>query len=248
MRPQYDRNALPKATDAIPCDTCPVREISVCSILPREQRKQIALKSHNRHAAKGDVLAVEGDRAAQIASVTSGVIKMTKTLSDGRQQIVGLAFPSDMVGRPFATDNTVRVEAATDTTLCSFDRAHFEQLLKEHPAFEGLLLRMKLDELDAAKEWMLLLGRKSAKERVASFLSMLADRQLAPDGTRLPRTSPITFELPLSRAEIADYLGLTLETVSRQVSKLRELGVIVIEDGRTVSVPDRQKLAALSGN
>ncbi len=253
MRPHPDQNtglrpADSKANDPIACDSCPVREISVCAMLPREQRKIIANRSHNRKANKGDVLALEGDRVTHVASVTSGVVKMTKTLSDGRQQIVGLAFASDVVGRPFADDTAVRIEAATDATLCSFEKSHFEQLLREHPAFESLLLKVKLDELDAAKDWMLLLGRKSALEKVASFLAMLADRQLAPDGTRMPKAAAVTVELPLSRAEIADYLGLTLETVSRQFSKLKDAGVIVLDDGRAVTVPDRQKLAALAGN
>lgn len=190
---------------------------------------------------------MEGDRLTHIASVTNGVVKMTKSLSDGREQIVGLAFAADLVGRPFAHDTAVRVEAATDVTLCSFDRPQFERLLSQHPDIESALLKAKLNELDAAKEWMLLLGRKSAQERVATFLSMLATR-LADEGRRHATAgTQVVIELPLSRKEIASYLGLTLETVSREFSKLKKAGIIEVSGVHTISIPDVDRLQAMTG-
>jgi CRP/FNR family transcriptional regulator, anaerobic regulatory protein len=232
---------------AIPCDTCPVRVTSVCSVLPRHQRAILAQQSHVRHIRKGGIIAHEGDCLTQVSSITSGVAKMTKTLSDGRQQIVGLSFPSDVVGRPFAESSGVRVEAATDVTMCSFRRPQFEGFLREHPDLQKFLLKAKLDELDAARDWMLALGQKTAMERVATLLVMLAGRahrEIAGDG---PQTGTLTFELPLSRSEFADCVGLRLETVSRQFSKLKKLGIIVTEDGRSLTILDFDRLTALAG-
>jgi CRP/FNR family transcriptional regulator, anaerobic regulatory protein len=238
---------LQRHEHAIPCDTCPVRTMSVCSVLPRHHRATLAQQSHVRRIKKGDVIAHEGDSITQVASITSGVAKMTKTLSDGRQQIVGLGFPSDIVGRPFAETSGVRVEAATDVTMCSFHRPQFERFLRDHPNLEQFLLKAKLDELDVARDWMLVLGRKTAMERVATFLAMLAERaRQAPAGDD-PQTDTLTFELPLSRSEIGDYLGLTLETVSRQFSKLKKLGVIITEDGRTLTIRGIDRLTSVAG-
>lgn len=239
--------AASKSTEAIACDTCPVKDIAFCSVLPREQRKLVAASQHVRQVSKGEVLTMEGDRLSQIASVTKGVVKMTKSLSDGREQIVGLAFASDLVGRPFAHDSSVRVEAATDVTLCSFDKPQFERLLAQHPNIESAVLKAKLNELDAAKDWMLLLGRKSAQERVATLLSMLAARQADEDRMAGQTITGVVIELPLSRKEIASYLGLTLETVSREFSKLRKAGIIDVSGVHTISIPRVDRLDALTG-
>jgi CRP/FNR family transcriptional regulator len=240
--PEYQRHE-----HAIPCDTCPVRTTSVCSALPRHHRMTLAQQSHIRRIRKGDVIAHEGDSITQVASITSGVAKMTKTLSDGRQQIVGLGFPSDVVGRPFAETSGVRVEAATDVTMCSFRRPQFEGFLRDHPDLEQFLLKAKLDELDVARDWMLVLGRKTAMERVATFLAMLAKRARQEPAGDAPQTDTLTFELPLSRSEIGDYLGLTLETVSRQFSKLKKLGIIMTEDGRSLTIRDVDRLTSIAG-
>jgi CRP/FNR family transcriptional regulator, anaerobic regulatory protein len=220
--------------------------MSVCSVLPKPQRATLAQQSHVRHVQKGDVIAHEGDSLTQVASIISGVVKMTKTLNDGRQQIVGLGFPSDLVGRPFAETSRSRVEAATDVTLCSFQRAQFEHMLRDHPDLEHFLLKAKLDELDVAKDWMLVLGRKTARERVATFLLMLVKRRQDANADEA-QADTVTFELPLTRTEMADYLGLALETVSRQLSRLSAVGLISLENKYSLTVRDVRGLAAIAG-
>ena len=105
---------------------------------------------------------------------------------------------------------------------------------------------MTLDELDAAREWMLILGRKTAREKIASFLSIIARRETAPDGGEVG--SNVSFELPLTREAMADYLGLTLETVSRQISGLKRDGIIQLEGKRRILVSDFNDLLEETGD
>ena len=177
------------------------------------------------------------------ASVLNGVVKLSKTLVDGRQQIVGLQFAPDFLGRPFHTESHLSVEAATDVKLCTLARSSFEHMLENIPGLQQKLLRQTLLELDESREWLVTLGRKSARERVASFLSMIAQHVPRTGSTGNPE---ITFDLPLTRADMADFLGLTIETVSRQLTKLKGEGLINITHNRHVSVPDMDKLKKAS--
>ncbi len=205
----------------------------------------LAKTARKQMAPAGKELVGEGESVDQFANVMSGVVKLTKTLSDGRQQIVGLQFAPDFLGRPFRSQSAIAAEAATDVELCSFPRRAIERLLADQPQLEHLLLDQTLKELDQARDWMVMLGRKTAAEKISSFLLMIA-RNIDP--VRDPATRSASFDLPLSRAEIADFLGLTIETVSRQLSKLRAEGVIRIEHSRHVTVDDLGRLALRAGD
>lgn len=227
------------------CASCEARHHGICGALTAEQLTQLAKTSSKRRAGEGSELIGEAQNVESYSNVLSGVVKLTKMLSDGRQQIVGLQFAPDFVGRPFRSESTLAAEAATDVELCSFPRATIERMMAEQPDMEHRLLRQTLKELDQAREWMVTLGRKTAAEKVASFLLMIA-RNIDP--ARSPQQRAVTFDLPLSRAEIADFLGLTIETVSRQFTRLRAEGVIRIEHNRRVMLDDIHKLAACSGD
>ncbi|RUY92349.1 Crp/Fnr family transcriptional regulator, partial [Mesorhizobium sp. M7A.F.Ca.CA.001.12.2.1] len=187
----------------------------------------------------GDAEAVDS-----YANVLSGVVKLTKSLSDGRQQIVGLQFAPDFLGRPFKGESAINAEAATAVSLCSFPKAAIERMMKESPGLEHRLFKQTLNELDDARDWMVTLGRKSASEKVASFLLMIA-RNIDP--ALDPAAQSTRFELPLTRADIADFLGLTIETVSRQLTRLRSDHVIRIENNRHVVVENLDRLQMRSG-
>jgi CRP/FNR family transcriptional regulator len=181
--------------------------------------------------------------------VLSGTIKLTKTLPDGRQQIVGLLFPPDFLGRAYSRSNPYFAEAASDVELCCFSHQSFERVIRDHPDLQHRLFERTLDELDAARDWMLLLGRKTAEEKLASFLLLLARRSLL---SRCARKEPgahaiAAFDLPLTRADIADFLGLTIETVSRQLTRLKAQGFIRIKGSRTIEVPDAEQLQRIAG-
>jgi CRP/FNR family transcriptional regulator len=229
--------------DDIPtlCASCEARHRGICGALDAAQLIALARASHKHRAGEGEELVGEAENIESYSNVLSGVVKLTKTLSDGRQQIVGLRFPSDFLGRPFRMESKLNAEAATKVSLCSFPRGAIERMMKEQPDLERRLLQQTLKELDEARDWMVTLGRKTAAEKVASFLVLIArniDHALDED------QQSCEFELPLTRADIADFLGLTIETVSRQFTRLRADGVIAIENNRHVSVPSLTRLEA----
>ncbi|WP_254367966.1 transcriptional regulator FnrL [Paracoccus sp. Z118] len=224
------------------CADCRLRPRAVCSLCDVDDMRRLEPLKYYRRYQAGQVIAWAGDRMEFVGTVVDGVAAMTQTMEDGRTQMVGLLLPSDFLGRPRRQTAAYTVTAVTDLLLCCYRRRTFEDLLLSTPALSSRLLEITMDELDAAREWMLLLGRKTAREKIASLLAILARRGGArgPDGQA-------RIVLPLSREAMADYLGLTLETVSRQMSALRRDGIIVLEGARHVIVPDCAALVAESG-
>ncbi|ADV15058.1 regulatory protein Crp (plasmid) [Mesorhizobium ciceri biovar biserrulae WSM1271] len=226
------------------CQSCEARHRGICGALDPDQLVGLAKTSSKHTVEPGSELMGDAETVDSYSNVLSGVVKLTKSLSDGRQQIVALQFAPDFLGRPFKVESVINAEAATAVSLCSFPRASVERMMRESPDLEHRLLKQTLNELDDARDWMVTLGRKTAAEKVASFLLMIA-RNIDP--TLDPNTNPTSFELPLTRADIADFLGLTIETVSRQLTRLRTDGVIRIDNNRHVTVDSLARLASRSG-
>jgi CRP/FNR family transcriptional regulator len=196
-----------------------------------------------RTFAPGQPIVWRGDRMEHVASVVSGVASISKSMEDGRTQMVGLLLGSDFVGRPGRETAPYDVTAVSAVTLCCFRRRPFENLIASTPNVAKRLLEMALDELDAAREWMLLLGRKTAREKIASLLVLIA-RRSQPTGS----SKVLPFELPLTREMMGNYLGLTLETVSRQISALKAEGLIEMDGNRAIVVPDMARLLREAGH
>ncbi len=235
------------ATSRLPakCESCVVRHKAICAVLTDEELNDFNRIARQRLVPAGQVIAVE-DKIV-FANIMEGVVKLIETLADGRQQIVGLQFPPDFLGRIYAQETPYFAEAATDVELCAFPRDGFETMLKRYPGLNRRLFENTLDELDSAREWMLLLGRKTAREKVASLLFMIAKRAPNVGCVHTGDTNFAKFSLPLTRADLADYLGLTLETVSRQITKLKTAGVIELADNREITVPDIGALEDVAG-
>jgi CRP/FNR family transcriptional regulator len=229
------------------CDDCAVRHKAVCGALSDLELARLNQISRRRMINAGQTIMSDEDPAEFFANVISGVIKLTKTLADGRQQIVGLLFAPDFLGRAFSPNNPYFAEAATEVELCSFPHDGFQRILREFPGIEHRLFEQTLDDLDAAREWMVLLGRKTATEKVASFLLLLARRSTLTGCAHVAAPEVPRFELPLTRADIADYLGLTIETVSRQITRLKSAGTIRLLDNRLFVVPDMAMLVKAAG-
>ncbi len=235
--------------DALRCEQCSIRHQAVCGAMSDAEIETLNSIAHRRRYPAGQVIVSDQEPADFFANVLTGTIKLTKTLPDGRQQIVGLLFPPDFLGRAYSRSNPYFAEAATDVELCCFSHQSFERVIRDHPGLQHRLFERTLDELDAARDWMLLLGRKSAEEKLASFLILLAKRSLLTRCARpgAPAAGAAAFELPLTRADIADFLGLTIETVSRQLTRLKAQGLIRLKGSRAIEVPDTARLQRLAG-
>ena len=228
------------------CGDCPIRHRAVCARCDTDELALLEEIKFYRSYEAGQVIAWSADRMDFVASVVTGIATLTQTMEDGRRQMVGLLLPSDFVGRPGRETAPYDVTATTDVVMCCFRKKPFEDMMLRTPHIGQRLLEMTLDELDAAREWMLLLGRKTAREKIASLLAILARRDAS---LQLRATEgAISFELPLTREAMSDYLGLTLETVSRQVSALRKEGIIEMRGKRQVTVPDFDRLLEETGD
>ena len=228
------------------CSDCPIRHRAVCARCESDELERLEQIKYYRSFQAGQTVIWSGDRMDFVASVVSGIATLTQTMEDGRRQMVGLLLPSDFVGRPGREKAAYDVTATTDLVMCCFRKKPFEDMMFGTPHIAQRLLEMTLDELDAAREWMLLLGRKTAREKIASLLAILARRDAAL--TLRKPGGKLVFDLPLTREQMADYLGLTLETVSRQITALRKDGVIELEGKRHVKVASFDRLLEETGD
>jgi CRP/FNR family transcriptional regulator len=183
----------------------------------------------------------EGDPARRVFMVTHGALKLYTLLADGRRQVTGFMFPGDFLGISVDDEYAFTVEALEPSELYWFSRETFDRFLSEHPQVERELYRLAAHELAEAQRQMVLLGRKAAHERLASFFLSLVERVERISG--MPATS---FDLSMSRLDIADYLGLTKETVSRMLAHLRSLGLIRLRTQNHVEILDRSGLRAMA--
>lgn len=226
------------------CDTCVVRNRAICSALDTAEITALNAIGRRRTLAAGETLLWEGEDTPLVANVIEGVLKLSSGTEDGREQIVGVVYPSDFIGRPFGGTSGHGVTALTDARVCVFNRRDFDAFAREHPGLEHKLLRRTLDELERTRKWMVLLGRKSASEKVASFLLEMVERLDDHTCGAGEQTGARVVTLPFSRQQIADVLGLTIETVSRQFTRLKAEGLIDLPSRRDVAILDHEGLVA----
>lgn len=229
------------------CQACAIRNRAICADLDDSEITLLNAISRRRTLQAGEQLLWEGDDSPLVANVVEGVLKLSTQTPEGKEQILGLAYASDFLGRPFEQKTPYGVEALTDANVCVFGRADFDRFAREHPKLEHKLLERTLTELDRSRRWMLLLGRMNAEQKLASFLLETADRLAPATCGFVPDTGPIKLDLPLARQQIADILGLTIETVSRQFTSMRKLGLIDLPARREVTILDRQGLRDCAG-
>jgi len=230
------------------CDTCVVRNRAICAALDERELQALNAIGRRRKVKAGEALMWEGEESVLVANVIDGVLKLSTGTQDGREQIVGVVYPSEFIGRPFASTAGQDVTALTDAEVCVFNRRDFDRFAAEHPTLEHKLLERTLGELDRTRRWMLLLARKSATEKVASFLLETSERLTEQPGCAagFPEAG-LRINLPFSRQQIGDLLGLTIETVSRQFTRLKNDGIIDLPSRREVTILDREALVAAAG-
>jgi CRP/FNR family transcriptional regulator, anaerobic regulatory protein len=200
---------------------------------------RLAAKHPLETIAHGTTFADEGEPAGDVFKIEAGAVKVFKLLMDGRRQIIGFLVPGDVFGFVSGETYTASAEAVDTVSLRRFPRRQLERMFDDEPGLERQFLELMTQSLAAAQDQMLLLGRKSAHERVASFLLALADRQGTRDGW---------ISVPMNRTDTADYLGLTMETVSRMFTVLRGTGCIASNGlhSRDVRIIDADALRELA--
>lgn len=225
----------------ISCKDCPIRHRAVCAECNDAELATLEqIKTYVTYR-KGQSIAMVGQPLEYLSSVVSGCATLSRTMEDGRRQIVGLLLPSDFVGRPGRLAVSFDIEAVSDVTLCRFERKTFERIVRTSPNVAGRLLSMTMDELEVARDWQVLLGRATARERLAHFLLSLVRREPDGEGGSL-HVGSATLELPISRRQIADLTGLTIETTSRQFTALKQEGLVETVSSRHIHLPDLERL------
>lgn len=224
----------------VPCEACQVRGLALCGALAKDELCRLDAISSDVRLDPPKAVVYEGDPARCAFIVKSGLLRLTKVLPDGRRQVTGFLYPGDFLGLGHGDTYTCSAEAVTPAQLCRFERTRLPQLFTEFPALEHRMLAMASNEIANAQKQLLLLGRKTARERVASFLCDAIEAA----SLRGWSTSPL--ELPMSRADMADYLGLTIETVSRTLTKLTRDKLIELPSPHRVIVPAEARLRRIA--
>jgi len=223
------------------CAGCKVRSASICAALDPDELHELESLAEETYFAGRSTVLMQDDPAGSVYNITSGTVRLYKLLADGRRQIVGFLLPGDFIGLSLGERQMFSADAIEPVTVCRFARTAFAALIDQKPHLLRRLHAAATHELTVAQDHMVLLGRRGAEERIAGFLVNLRDRLL-----RLGR-SGVTLPLPMTRQDIADYLGLTIETVSRMITKLARDRVLLVVPGG-IRVLDNSRLDALVQN
>ena len=224
------------------CSECPVRDSAACSVLSDEERDALAAAGRTRTLKRGEMLFAAGDEDAACATLVSGALKVSAIDVDGNEQILSLVHPAGFVGEMFAPFAHYDVVALTESKLCTFAKADIEAGLTSYPALTRALLRRSQEDLYATRSLLELTAHASAEARLAAMLW-----DFARAASHSPCHAVEEFELPLTRGEIANMLGLTIETVSRKLGDLEDIGAIRRKGKRGIELLDPAHLQALSG-
>lgn len=220
------------------CAECKVRLVSVCAALTSDELAE--LESLSRRVAYNPrvTLFAQDEEASAVYNITEGAVRLLRLLPDGRRHVMGFALVGDFLGLAMPERHTVTAEALSPVTVCRFERRAFQELVARKPHLLQRLHERAGYELGLAQDQMLLLGRRGAEEKIASFLLTLRGRYV-----RIGLTS-VTLELPMGRQDIADHLGLTIETVSRMLTRLdRERAILIVPGGvRLLDLPRLERL------
>jgi CRP/FNR family transcriptional regulator, anaerobic regulatory protein len=226
-----------------PCTDCSVRQFSICAALDKAELRELEHLGRHVHFASSETVFAQEEMTTSFYNLLQGVMRLYKALPDGRRQIVGFALPGDFVGMTPSARHSFSGDAIGPVAICRFSRASFARFIEDKPHLLLRINELAVRELSQARDHMVLLGRRSAEEKVASFLISWRDRLVHLKG---PLKGPLkTVPLPMSRQDIADFLGLTIETISRTFTKLERDRVIKIAPG-SVSLVDPVRVEALA--
>lgn len=226
------------------CASCAVHKQAICAKLTGRELEVFSSNS-SRHVFKpGQIIFNECDAAATIYTVVSGDIRLSRMLDDGRRQITAFKSKGEFIGLSSSGEYTSDAEAINDVVVCQFTSHTLEHSLEEFNALQTRLIEMMQVEMLGLQDHMVLLGRKTPLEKIANFIIERAKKEGGEDWD--DRSGEIEICLPMTRADIADFLGLTIETVSRTFTKLRKLGVIELKAAHEVLILEPAQLELIS--
>ena len=229
------------------CSNCPVHSRSLCAATDLTGHIELSRMSHVRVVPSGGTVLGDDAEASFVATVLRGVVRVTKSMRDGREQIVGLVYPGEFFGRLFADRTSFSYEAASDLELCVMDRQGFETVLQRHPELKHEIMLRGFNDLARAHERSLLLTAQTTLERVSTYLLVaLHRREQLLEHMSLDLHKRISVSV-LTRRDMASYLGTTIETISRHVHHLARQGVIRIIDASHFEVLNYKRLLGTSG-
>lgn len=224
------------------CEQCPIRPRAFCRAATGTGFEELAKISRIRRFEAGDTIIGQKDTSRLVGNVREGVLKLVKSLPDGRTHIVGLLHAADFFGRLYSANSEFSLEAATEVELCTIERSMLEAYLLRNPGVEHELYVANLGQLDKARERTMLLACHSTLERLAAYLAL---RMLEVEAGG--QTGRVVVPSSLSRRDFAAYLGTTVETVSRNIQLMARERVIRILDSGHFEVLRRGTLFELSG-
>jgi len=221
------------------CVDCVIRGVGICAPLDGTELRQFDHLGRRVQFAACETVFSEQEITTSVFNLVGGVMRLYKLLPDGRRQIVGFALAGDFLGMNASDRHSFSADAISAVTLCQFPSQAFARFVESRPHLLRRINELAVRELSQARDHMVLLGRRSAEEKVATFLLGWRDRLAARNGfSKL-------VSLPMSRQDIADYLGLTIETVSRTFTKLERDGIIQIVHGG-ITLLDAARAEALA--
>lgn len=236
---RWHEPVTPKAP--ISCTICPVADRAVCSVLSEQDRAELARLGTQRRYARGETIVAAGDANHVCITLTHGAAKLSSIDRDGTERIVALVHPAGMAGQLFAPSASLHVTALTDSQACLFPADRFAALTRERPELAQRLLAEMSRELDESRHLIDLISRRQAKGRVAALI-----RAFARAASPAPCHGADAFDLPLTRGEMAQLLGLTIETVSRTLTALEAGGMIERRGSHGIAIRDPAGLEALA--
>lgn len=207
------------------CSACAVRSLSICGALDNADLAEFERIARPVYLAPNEALFSAGQIISSVHTVTAGVARLYKLLPDGRRQVTGFALPGAFLGIAPSDRYSYSVDAVDSVSACRIPVEVFKHFIKQRPHFLLRINEFAARELMLAQEQMLLLGRRTAEEKVAAFLIDWRERQACTEDQRQ------TITLPMSRQDIADYLGLTIETVSRTLTRFERERLLTIVPG-----------------
>lgn len=221
------------------CRNCQIREDTVAGNLSQNELDRLDAIMVSRDFGAGMTIFVEGETAKNFYNIYDGVVRLIKLLPDGRRAIVGFLFTGDFFGLSKNGAYTYSAEAVTPVKMCCFPTEKIERLFEDIPKLERSLLDKMMGTLSNSQSRLADLARKSPRERLAAFVISLSSASRIDPNTGV-------FAVPMSREDISDYLGLTIETVSRTFSAFAREKLIKIEGRRNMKILEKNTLIKIS--